>query len=310
MLRETNKGKSLKWNEKTNELENSLLSVHCYICKLKPVNTIAQLRQPPEIGKKNMILKINEIICLLKRVIELKINNQIKKTYQELMWCKGDQYDFRKKTTLNTYSLPHFSLVCFISFIFLYYFLSISSITIILFLWLFFDHFPHWLYWDWIRGSPQNTVWQKYYTLFTTERRQMLPQSLGLPDETFSGKFMPGIRKKISQWKSYDTFPLLELLLIDVCCINISHYSVPKHSWTCIKQSAVKVLKFFPLHYCNFHLYLTAMITFDWVPITCVCCLPPVLDFHLNRTTQIKLRIICFIKWIPCLSVVSQNQLW
>lgn len=47
----------------------------------------------------------------------------------------------------------------------------------------------------------------------------MYPQSLGLPDETFSGKFMPGIRKKISQWKSYDTFPLLELLLIDVCCI-------------------------------------------------------------------------------------------
>lgn len=123
-------------------------------------------------------------------------------------------------------------------------------------------------------------------------------------------KFMPGIRKKISQWKSYDTFPLLELLLIDVCCIIILHYSVPKHSWTCIKQSAVKVLKFFPLHYCNFHLYLTAMITFDWVTMTCVCCLSPVLDFHLNRTTQIKLRIICFIKWIPCLSVVSQNQWW
>lgn len=58
----------------------------------------------------------------------------------------------------------------------------------------------------------------------------MLPQSLGLPDETFSGKFMPGIRKKISQWKSYDNFPLLELLLIDVCCIIILHYSVPKHS--------------------------------------------------------------------------------
>lgn len=58
----------------------------------------------------------------------------------------------------------------------------------------------------------------------------MLPQSLGLPDETFSGMFMPGIRKKISQWKSYDTFPLLDLLLKDVYCIIILHYSVPKHS--------------------------------------------------------------------------------
>ena len=66
LFRETNKGKSLKWNEKTNELENSLLSVHCYMCKLKPVYTIAQLRQPPEIGKKNMILKLMKSFAYLR----------------------------------------------------------------------------------------------------------------------------------------------------------------------------------------------------------------------------------------------------
>ena len=57
------------------------------------------------------------------------------------------------------------------------------------------------------------------------------------------------------------------------------------YSQTCIKhhhikRSVVKVLKFVPHNYGNFHLFWAVIVTLDWLLTACLYCLPLVLNGH------------------------------